>query len=378
MSPALEDRFLIIGSAGKSKEDIFKKLLLQRVGWDLGKPRSYKAVLIALILVLIAGGILPTPPDLKGQEEEGSFLGSLPILSNPLLVASIGWTQTEVRVNVIFDVVCKGQPPGVQSKVKKYAEWVWGPDGKCLAPQPDAAWWSLFSKETPIALSAPLPHPLLSVAQSCPTLRDPKDCSMPGFPVRHHLPELAQTHVHWVSDACLSSNLLFRTHLSQSAFLELLSVLITGGPVGLFAPWWWGFVLPLSVSLYHSPTVHAPLPPRSPDQCPMKDLRRANPEGADCPGLSFVSVRHSARWISSLPQNLQWLPIFCESGKLPTSFSATWDAALSELTFSEPACYSADSCLLLLCLGLLCDSIPFSLLLEVSFSRWCLWSRLLG
>ena len=90
MSPALEDRFLIIGSAGKSKEDIFKKLLLQRVGWDLGKPSSYKAVLIALILVLIAGGILPTPPDLKGQEEEGSFLGSLPILSNPLLVASIG------------------------------------------------------------------------------------------------------------------------------------------------------------------------------------------------------------------------------------------------------------------------------------------------
>ena len=27
------------------------------------------------------------------------------------------------------------------------------------------------------------------------------DCSMPGFPVYHHLPELAQTHVHWVSDA---------------------------------------------------------------------------------------------------------------------------------------------------------------------------------
>ena len=38
-------------------------------------------------------------------------------------------------------------------------------------------------------------------AQSCPTLCDPVDCSMPGFPVLHHLPELAQTHVHWVSDA---------------------------------------------------------------------------------------------------------------------------------------------------------------------------------
>ena len=31
-------------------------------------------------------------------------------------------------------------------------------------------------------------------------------CSMPGFPVLHHLPELAQTHVHWVSDAIQPSH----------------------------------------------------------------------------------------------------------------------------------------------------------------------------
>ena len=42
---------------------------------------------------------------------------------------------------------------------------------------------------------------LSSVAQSCLTLWDPMDCSTPGFPVYHQLPELAQTHVHWVSDA---------------------------------------------------------------------------------------------------------------------------------------------------------------------------------
>ena len=35
-----------------------------------------------------------------------------------------------------------------------------------------------------------------SVAQSCMTLCDCKDCSMPGFPVLHCLPEFAQTHVH--------------------------------------------------------------------------------------------------------------------------------------------------------------------------------------
>ena len=39
-----------------------------------------------------------------------------------------------------------------------------------------------------------------SVIQSCPTLCNPMDCSMPGFPV-HYLLELAQTHIHWVSDA---------------------------------------------------------------------------------------------------------------------------------------------------------------------------------
>ena len=37
---------------------------------------------------------------------------------------------------------------------------------------------------------------LSSVAQSCPTLWDPMDCSTPGFPVHHQLPELTQTHVH--------------------------------------------------------------------------------------------------------------------------------------------------------------------------------------
>ena len=40
-----------------------------------------------------------------------------------------------------------------------------------------------------------------SVTQSCQTLCDPMDCSTPGFPVHHQLPELAQTHVHQVSDA---------------------------------------------------------------------------------------------------------------------------------------------------------------------------------
>ena len=45
-----------------------------------------------------------------------------------------------------------------------------------------------------------------SVAQSCPTLCDPMDCSMPGLPVHRQLPEFTQTHVHRVSDAIQPSH----------------------------------------------------------------------------------------------------------------------------------------------------------------------------
>ena len=41
---------------------------------------------------------------------------------------------------------------------------------------------------------------------SCILLCDPMDCSMPGLPVHHHVPELTQTHVHQLSDAIQSSH----------------------------------------------------------------------------------------------------------------------------------------------------------------------------
>ena len=45
-----------------------------------------------------------------------------------------------------------------------------------------------------------------SVAQSCPTLCDPMDCSMPAFPVHHQLLELAQTHVRRINDTIQPSH----------------------------------------------------------------------------------------------------------------------------------------------------------------------------
>ena len=60
-------------------------------------------------------------------------------------------------------------------------------------------------------MSSCLGHPISSsvqFTQSCPTLCNPMDCSMPSFPVLYHLPELTQTHVHWVGDAIQPSHSL--------------------------------------------------------------------------------------------------------------------------------------------------------------------------
>ena len=48
---------------------------------------------------------------------------------------------------------------------------------------------------------------VISVTRLWLTLCDFMDCSTPGFPVQHQLPELAQTHVHWVSDTIQPSHL---------------------------------------------------------------------------------------------------------------------------------------------------------------------------
>ena len=51
-----------------------------------------------------------------------------------------------------------------------------------------------------------------SVAQSCPTLCNPMNCSTPSLPVHHQLPEFTQNHVHQVNDAIQLSH-----HLSPTS-----------------------------------------------------------------------------------------------------------------------------------------------------------------
>ena len=79
-----------------------------------------------------------------------------------------------------------------------------------------------------------------SVAKSCPTLCDPMDCSMPGFPVLHCLQEFAQTHVHWVDDAIQSSHPLWPHLLLPSIFLSV-TVFSNELALHMICPKYWSF-----------------------------------------------------------------------------------------------------------------------------------------
>ena len=66
---------------------------------------------------------------------------------------------------------------------------------------PDYAHFFACQKTGTLNVVTPLPRlfhipQFSSVAQSCPTLCDAMNCSMPGLPVHHQLPETTQTHVH--------------------------------------------------------------------------------------------------------------------------------------------------------------------------------------
>ena len=61
-------------------------------------------------------------------------------------------------------------------------------------------WWRWGSSLRPLWMRSRV-CAVSSVAQSCLNLCNPVDCSTPGFPVHHQLPELIQTHVHRVGDA---------------------------------------------------------------------------------------------------------------------------------------------------------------------------------
>ena len=89
-----------------------------------------------------------------------------------------------------------------------------------------------------------------SVAQSCPTLCDPMDCSTPGFPVHHRIPELTQTHVHRVDDAIQPSHPL--SSPSPPVFIfPIIRVFSNESAPCIKWPKYWSFSFSISPSNEH-------------------------------------------------------------------------------------------------------------------------------
>ena len=89
-----------------------------------------------------------------------------------------------------------------------------------------------------------------SVSQSCLTLCNPMDCSTPGLPVHHQLPELAQTHVHQVGDAIQPSHL--RSSPSPPAFNLSQHQGLFQEAVRIRWPKYWSFSFSISPSNEYS------------------------------------------------------------------------------------------------------------------------------
>ena len=98
----------------------------------------------------------------------------------------------------------QGNPSNLKPDINKFSIRTISPAQNASVSQ---SWGSLQQKLEVFREYQAVHHVIMeyycccSVALLCLTPCDPVDCSMPGFPVLHRLLELAQTHVHWLSDA---------------------------------------------------------------------------------------------------------------------------------------------------------------------------------
>ena len=90
-----------------------------------------------------------------------------------------------------------------------------------------------------------------SVTQSCPTLCDSMDCSTPGLPVHHQLPEFTQTHVRWVVDAIQPSHPLLSPSPQPSIFPSI-RLFSSESVLCIRWPKYWSFSFKISPFNEHS------------------------------------------------------------------------------------------------------------------------------
>ena len=89
------------------------------------------------------------------------------------------------------------------------------------------------------------------VAQSCPTLCDPMNCSTPGLPVHHQIPQFTQSHVHPVGDAS-NHLILCRPLLLPPSIFPGIRVFSNESVLRIRWPKYWSFSFSISPSNDHS------------------------------------------------------------------------------------------------------------------------------
>ena len=113
-------------------------------------------------------------------------------------------------------------------------------------PKTGGSWWRGLTECGPLESSVQFS----SVTQSCPTLCNPMNRSMPGLPVHNHLPEFTQTQVHRVSDATQPSHPLLSLLLPPIP--PSISVFSDESTLRVRWPKYWSFSFSIGPSNEHS------------------------------------------------------------------------------------------------------------------------------
>ena len=141
------------------------------------------------------------------------------------------------------------------------------------------------------------------------SLCDPMDCSMPGFAVHHQLPELAQTHVHWVGDAIQTSCPLLSPfppafYLSQhQGLFQWISSLYQVAKVVEFQLYHQSFKCIFSIDFLYDWLVWSPCSPRDSPRVFSNTTVQKHQFFTTQP--SFLSNSHNHTWLLKKP--LLWL-----------------------------------------------------------------------
>ena len=115
--------------------------------------------------------------------------------------------------------ICHKPSIWLKNKTKK-VQYLWSVTewGRLMPELLSPCFWSLHFQKKSLVNSRVVQHLRVFTAEGtdstkfpqfssvAQTLCDPTDCSTPGFPVHHQLPEFTQTHVYWVGDAIQPSH----------------------------------------------------------------------------------------------------------------------------------------------------------------------------